>query len=372
MPFTRPTLTALRSQVAQDIAAALQGSDALLRFSNLNITGVAQANLANLHYGYLDWIAKQSNPFTATDEFLEGWAALKKVYRKAAASASGSVTFPGTNGSVIPAGTGLVRGDGITAVTLADATVVGGAVVISAAIVADPIGLTGVFGNTAVGVAMTLSQSIAGIQSNGAVSTAFTGGADLETDDSLRSRMLAAYQNTPQGGDETDYIGWATAIAGVTRAWCVRNGNGAGTVVIYVMFDVSEAAYAGFPQGTNGVATSETRGGAVATGDQLLVANYLYPLQPVTALVSVMAPTASAVNFTISGIPAGKRTAVQAAIADVLLRNGSAKGGTIPIAYVWSAVASVSGVTDFVIATPAGDITNAAGTLPTVGIITYT
>ena len=42
--------------------------------------------------------------------------------------------------------------------------------------------------------------------------------------------------------------------------------------------------HGGFPQGTNGVAALETRDTA-ATGDQLAVANYLYPLRPVTPIV---------------------------------------------------------------------------------------
>lgn len=370
MPYQRPTLTDLENQVAQDIQAALPGAQPLLRFSNLRITGRVQARLANLHYGYLDWIAKQATPFTATDEFLEGWAALKNVFRKAATSASGAVTFTATDGTIIPAGTSIVRGDGVTGVTTADATAAGGTAVVQATIDADPTGAAGAFGNTDFGVAMSLSQAIAGVQASGSVSTAFTGGADLETDDSLRSRMLDAYQNPPQGGDATDYEEWALQVSGVTRAWCLPNGYGAGTVVVYVMFDVSEATHGGFPQGTDGVAAGESRATA-ATGDQLTVADHILPLQPVTALVYVVAPTASPVNFTISGITASKRTAVEAAIADVLVRNGNAKGGTIPIAYVWSAIASVSGVTDFVISTPAGDITNTVGTLPTLGTITW-
>jgi uncharacterized phage protein gp47/JayE len=371
MPFSRPTLTTLRNQVAQDIASALQGSDALLRFSNLNITGVAQANLANLHYGYLDWIAKQSNPFTATEEFLEAWAALKDVFRKPATSASGGITFQGTNGRFLPSGSAVVRGDGVTGKTTADSTVSGGVLITPVAIDADLTGKTGAFGNTDIGVNFTINQAVDGIQSNGLVTTEFTGGADLELDDSLRSRMLEAYQSQAQGGAETDYIDWALAVPGCTRAWCARNANGAGTVVIYVMFDVSEADHGGFPQGDDGVATDETRGTA-ATGDQLAIADYLYPLQPVTALVSVIAPTAAAIDFTISGIPSGQRDAATAAIADVFLREGNAKGGTVPIVYVWTAIASVSGISNFVITIPSGDITNTAGTLPTVGTITWT
>jgi uncharacterized phage protein gp47/JayE len=126
MPFARPSLTDLRAQVAQDIASAVPGSDPLLRFSNLKITGDAQAALANLHYGYLDWIAKNAVPFTATGEFLEGWAGLIGITRKPATSASGSITFSGTTGTVIPAGVKVVRGDGVTFTSGAGATIGGG------------------------------------------------------------------------------------------------------------------------------------------------------------------------------------------------------------------------------------------------------
>jgi uncharacterized phage protein gp47/JayE len=371
MPYQRPTLTSLRSDIAQDIAASLDGADPLLRFSNLNIMGTAQAGLASLHYGYLDWISLQSNPFTATDEYLEGWAGLIGVIRIGATSASGFVTFSGTAGAIIPAGTALVSGDGTAFTTTAAAAVgAGGTVVVAATANADTTGLTGAFGNVAAGVVMTIAQVIAGIQSTGAVSTAFTGGADIEKDDSLRSRMLYEFQNPPQGGAQSDYIEWAKDVPGVTRAWCARNGYGAGTVVVYSMLDVVRAANGGFPQGANGVAADEPRATA-ATGDQLLVANSIYDVQPVTALVYSVAPTKNPVPFTIKGIPVAAQAAIAPAIAGVFLLSGT-PGGSVPVALIWSAIAAVSGVSDFVITSPAVDIASPAGALPTVGTITFT
>ena len=85
---------------------------------------------------------------------------------------------------------------------------------------------------------------------------------------------------------EMDYATWAISVPGVTRAWCLRNGYGAGTVVVYIMLDAAQAGHDGFPVGQDGVATDEPRG-VPAVGDQLTVANALYPLQPVTALVYV-------------------------------------------------------------------------------------
>lgn len=371
MPFLRPTLTDLRTQVTQDITAALPGTDPLLRFSNLNILATSQAGLANLHYGYLDWIAKQAVPFTATDEFLEGWAALIGITRIAATSASGTVTFSGAQGAVVPAGAKLVRGDGVTFKTTGAAAVgIGGTVTVAAIADPDLTGATGAFGNSTAATLMTLGVAIAGVQSNGAVATAFVGGADLETNAALRTRMLYAYQNQPQGGSSADYLRWASKVPGVTRAWCTPNGFGAGTVVVYTMFDLARAAQNGFPQGSNGVAAGETR--AVAgTGDQLLVANYLLSLQPVTALVYAVAPTANPVPFTIKGIPVASRVGVAGAIAGVFAIDG-APGASIPVAHIWSAIAAVSGVNDFIIVSPAINVANGAGQLPTVGAITYT
>jgi uncharacterized phage protein gp47/JayE len=57
---------------------------ALLRFGNLKVLADMDAGMAHLHYAYLDYIARQTNPFTSTDEWLAGWMALKQIYRKAA------------------------------------------------------------------------------------------------------------------------------------------------------------------------------------------------------------------------------------------------------------------------------------------------
>lgn len=371
MPFARPTLTELRDLVSQDIAAALPGTDPLLRFSNLSIMGEVLAGLTHLHYGYLDWIALQSNPATATDEYLEAWAALKGVTREPATSASGPVSFAGSNGTVLPAGTALSRADGKTFTTTTSGTVSGGSVTVNATADADPEGLTGAWGNMAAGSVLTLAASIDGINSNGTTGT-WTGGADIETDDSLKARMLERYQNPPHGGAAADYVAWAEEVPGVTRAWCVPNGAGAGTVQVFVMLDETESAHGGFPQGTDGVATLELRG-TPATGDQLAVANHIYSLRPVTALVSVYAPGAYTQNFTITGLASADpsvRTNVTSAISGVLRQYGEL-GGTVALSLIESEIAAVAGTSGFVITSPTANITAGAGQIPVLGTVTY-
>ncbi|MCA7985152.1 baseplate J/gp47 family protein [Burkholderia vietnamiensis] len=386
MPFQRKTLSTLIAEVAADISSALTGADALLRFAVLRVIGKVQAGMTNLQFGYLDWIAKQAVPFTAEDEYLEGWAALKKVYRKAASQAQLTAQFTGTVGKVLSAGTSVVRGDGVSYTTSTTGTVgAGGTVAVT--IVAD---VPGTSGNADPGTVVSLGMAVDGIQTAGTVTGNVSAGADIELDDDLRVRMLGAYQESPQGGDVEDYIGWAKDVAGVTRAWCAPNGFGAGTVVIYTMWDNAEAGHGGFPQGTDGVSQFDEGPGGVprgtiATGDQLVVADSIVATQPVTALVYSCAPIANNLSITLSGLTSATtatRAAIFAAIADVLFRNGDPRAGTINRDDISAAIRSVAGTSGFLInliqgvvgtttTTFPGNITSGFGQLPVLANVLY-
>ena len=381
MPYQRPTLTQLQNQAAQDINANLPGADALLRFTNLGVLGMIQAGMTHMLYGYLDWVAKQSNPATATDEFLAAWASLKDVFREPTTQSSGSVTFPATGSASIPTGAVVNRSDGYSFLVSAEASGSGGSVTVLLTAVPDPAGLAGAIGNGAAGTTYTLANGIAGITSTSSGSTAFTGGSDIEGDDSLRARMLFAYQNPPQGGDRADYVRWALEVPGVTRAWCVPNFLGSGTVGVYVMFDGAESAHGGFPQGQNGVSQDDvgpagTPRDVVATGDQLTVVNTIIVEQPVTALVYAMSPLAAVQDFVIAGISGADvstKAAISAAINAVFLEFGQVSGGesTINLSDLEDAIDAVPKASGFVITSPTGNLVIPKGSLPTLGLITY-
>ena len=377
MPFSRPTLTDLRAQVASDINAALPGVDALLRYSHLGILGDVLAALASGHYEYADWIALQSAPFTATGEYLEGWAALKGVTRKAAAGASGQVSFPASNGATVPAGTGVNRNDGASYVVTSDAVAANGAALVNVQAVKG-----GAVGNALVGTAMTLFAGISGVSVSGRVTAALSGGADLETDAQLRTRMLAAYASPPQGGSITDYPNWALAVPGVTRAWVQPAVKGPGTLTIYFMMDVVHAAGGGFPVGTDGVSSYETRD-TVATGDQLAVADAVFPKQSVCALVYVTAPVPNNLGLaiTLPGATSSTKNAVANALYAALLVN-AVPGGVTNVSALEAAIASVPAAAGAVLTNISasagtvgnggtGNITSNAGALPWLQSITW-
>lgn len=389
MPFPRPTLTQLIQQIFADITTGLSSTaSSLLRYANLKILGKVLAGAVNGLYGYLDWIALQAVPFTATGVFLEAWAALKGILRKSATAAGGAVTFTGSNGYSVPVGTPLVRSDGATFTTTEAVEISAGSAVANV-VAAVP----GSGGNSPAGTMFTLAVGVAGVSSTASAPAGLSGGADVELDEDLRSRMLAAYAKPPQGGAAADYVEWALEVAGVTRAWIAGNAMGAGTVSVYFMMDIVQAAYGGFPQGTNGVATLETRDIA-ATGDQLIVADAIYALRPVTALVFAVAPAQNVVNFTIAGISAASaatKAAITNAIAAALqagaspggvtLADGS-QGGVTDLSVVEGAIAAIPAAAGFVITSvtasagtvtpgPTGNIVSNAGYLPVPGVVSF-
>lgn len=376
MPWERPTLSQLQAQIQADIDASPIGLTGWLRNAVAPILGWALAGIAYLHYNYQDYIAKNATPWGSTDEWLFGWAGLVGITQEDATAATGTWTMSGTGaaGSPLPSGT-LLNSGGLQFRTTAAAAVDGtGALSV-------PVQCTtaGVVGNLATGTSMSLASPVGGINSAGTF-TLGAPGADQETQDALKTRMLQRYASPPQGGALSDYVGWSMEVPGVTRAWALNGGAGAGTVVVYPMLDNTEGAYGGFPQGTDGVAAAETRG-APATGDQLTVANALFSKQPVTALVTVASPIKTPIDFTVTGPNAPTyQSEIEAALADMFVRLANV-GGTLDPATMdawptiesndwYAAIDAIAGIGNFDVTSPTGPLTPTTGQLYTVGTVT--
>ncbi|MGE0971121.1 baseplate J/gp47 family protein [Klebsiella sp. WOUb02] len=381
MPFKRKTLSELREENRQFMQAELKNVGALLRFGNLKVLADMDAGMAHLHYAYLDYIALQTNPFTATDEWLAGWMALKQTYRKAATASQSSVEATGTSGARLPAGTVLNRSDGYQYVTDSE-LIIGagkkGTTTITAILpdLTDDSTGGGSNGNADAGTILTLDANVSGVDNSLTLVDPATGGADIESVEDFRQRGLLAYQNPPQGGSDADYKKWALAVSGVTRAWIKRRGMGMGSVVIYIMCDGNDTTNNGFPTGTDGISSLEDWGVIKATGDQGRVADYIYPLQADTAIIYVCSPIKKIVDLTISGIPDASSETIQAitdAINLLFFDNGNPDGsGKIYLSDVNGALSQVEGSTGYVLESPTQNIVLDTGELPLLGEVNFT
>lgn len=393
MSFFRPTIPQIIAQIIAGFQALLPGADLALRRSNLAVSAIQVAGALDGEYAYQDWtIDNALMPDTAIAPYSTRWGALKGATAIGPAAATGTAGFSNDLANIpIPSGTLLQLQPGIVfATTVGANTGAGGAVSgVPIQAVLPAADSDGTAWNCGAGAQLTLVQAIDGIDgSQVTVGAAITNGTAPETNAAFVARYLTLFRQPPQGGDAYDYIEWALEVPGVTRAWCAPLWMGPGTVGVFPMLDVSEAAYGGLPQGSNGVATGETRA-TPATGDQLAVANYLYigryaakgACQSVCALVYVIAPTPVAQAFTLKYVPVGQQALVEAAIAALLLAEGAAvainpttavvSGGTVSLSDIQAAVRGVPLCSGALVLAPADNIVTTIGQLPTLGTVTW-
>lgn len=356
MAFERPTLTELVDRIQTDFVSRLDLTGALLRRSLVYVLARVVAGASHMMHGHLDFLSRQQFPDTAEAEYLRRWGSLFSVDPTEAGFAEATVTITGTNATLVPAGTVLLRSDGAEYTTDADATIASGT-----ASVAVTAALAGADGTLTAGVVLTFESPVAGADSSATVSASTADGTDAEADADYRVRVLERMRAAPHGGNAADYVAWAKEVSGVTRAWCYPRELGEGTVVVRFVRD-NDASL--IPD----------------AGEVTAVQDYIDALRPVTAAVTVSAPTATPLAYSIALDPdtSAIREAVEAELADLHLQAGE-PGATIYLSQVRTAIgngikaAAVDPESaDYTLAAPAADVTHTAGQLSTLGTITFT
>jgi uncharacterized phage protein gp47/JayE len=143
-------------------------------------------------------------------------------------------------------------------------------------------------------------------------------------------------------------------VAGTTRAWEYPNVDGLGTVAVRFVQDDDPVSI------------------LPSAGEVATMQTYIDGKAPVTADVTVYAPTQKTLNMTISITPdtAAVRAAVEAELEDLILREGD-PGATLLLSQLNEAVSIAAGETDHTITVPAANVTHAVGEMPKLGTITW-
>jgi uncharacterized phage protein gp47/JayE len=236
MPWNTPTLKDTR-RMTRDYVLSQLGAKAMIPNSALRIMSDAMSGLTHLALLYLDWLAKQLLPDTAEKIWLDRHGVIwlensdGSKGRKSATYAGGFIEYGGVSGFMIPTGTLLTGSNAVKYQTTTDALIgasglgKGNAVALTA----------GTVGNLPDGDQLALVTPMPGIETVTLYGD-MGGGADEETDDQLRERILFRIQNPPMGGSEADYLTWAMAVPGVTRAWAAPE-MGIGTMTVRFLMD---------------------------------------------------------------------------------------------------------------------------------------
>ena len=343
MAFERPTLKELIERIGNDAKSRL--TTAQLRQSNSAVFSRVLAGASHELHGHIEWVAKQLFADTCEAEYLDRWASMYGIERKAASKASGTVAFSFSGDEVtVPEGTQLQNADGLLYKTTADSS--SGSAEIEAVV-------AGADSNMDEGDELSLVSPVAGVYST-ATCGQISGGTDEEDDDSLRSRLLTRMQEQPHGGSKSDYVAWALEVAGVTRAWCYPQENGVGTVTVRFVCDNQTP-----------ITPTETQVEAVA--------EHLDEERPVTAQVTVEAPVLKTVDITIESLTpdtSAVREAVEAELSELFTREAE-PGSLIYLSHIRAAISAAIGEEDHTLISPTANVTAKTGELLTLGTVTW-
>lgn len=355
MPWNTPTLRKVREMVRDDVTASLYGAS-FIGNNVLRVMADTMAGLAHHVLRFIDWLALQLLPDTAETEWLDRHGQIwlvnadGSVGRKQATYAIGLITMTGVAGVVVPNGTPL-EGNNVGYETTQEIVIGADAATDVRVRALDP----GAAGNEP--LTLSLRTTIPNIDSEASV-VEMGGGNDVENDDDLRMRVLLRIRQPPMGGDATDYVLWALAVPGVTRAWCAPLEQGIGTVTVRFMMDDLRADLDGFPAGS----------------DVHAVQAYLNTVRPVAVKeVYVVAPLPQRIDVYIEDLKPDSpaiRAGLEANL-EAMLMSKAAPGATIFAAWKYAAIMDTAGVESFDLLFTQDDVMPSAGHLAVLGDVVY-
>jgi len=214
------------------------------------------------------------------------------------------------------------------------------------------------------GDVLTLVSPIVDIDSDATVITTLVSGEDTETDESNSLRLFDRIQEPPSGGKANDYVQEALTVAGVTRAFVFPLQLGPPTVGVTFVQDDE------IPIIPNAAKVAEV---------QVVIDAF----RPVTAIVTVFAPTPVPLDFVIKLKPNTQaiREAIEQELRDLIKREaapaGAFKGpletftGTILLSRINEAISTAVGEDDHDLISPVANFEVATGEIVITGSFTF-
>jgi uncharacterized phage protein gp47/JayE len=313
MSLATPTTADINANIIAQLEASLNQTIPLLPKSFLRVLAKVLAGVFILLYKYGGFIHLQQFVSTATyDETeingrtvrpLQEWGRLFGVTDLVEATqAEMTIDMVVTNQvGQLDAGTQLIgTSNGVTYITIGVVLLDAPTVVATVRAVADQSGGdgSGTIGNLDPGQTMSFANALANVNRETTVNTQTITGADAETVESYRARIISAVSARPQGGAYADYRIWGLEVAGIANIY-PYTGDPAGEVDVYV-----ESA-------------TETDG--IPTQAQLdAVFDHIELVRPAGALVNSLAITRNTWKSTVTGLNAPDLPATQSAVDDAI------------------------------------------------------
>lgn len=341
-------------EIYQEMLACFGARTGLEPREGCDLSARLYALAAQIYSLYIqaDWVARQAFPQTAEGLYLDYHAQLRGLERKPAVAAEGQVVFTALDAAPlpreIPRGTvcmtaGLVRFE-----TVSDAVLEAGTLQVQVPVRALEAGAAG---NVSAGTILSMAVAPMGISAC-KNPEACAGGADGETDDALRARVLDTYKRLPNGANTAFYQQGALSFDQVAAAAVIPRPRGVGSV------DVVPATLAGLP------------------GQELLeeLQAYFDARREIAVDLRVRAPETVTVDIAVQVAHGEGRDKAQVlAQVEQSLREwftGRLLGQDILRAKLGELIYHCDGVVNYAITAPAADLPVNDDTLPVLGTLT--
>jgi uncharacterized phage protein gp47/JayE len=228
--------------------------------------------------------------------------------RRLATSAELSVSLTvGAGGGILPAFSPMVGAlNRVTYLTTEAVALTAGAVLVTVRATAEQAGAAG---NLPDGSTINLVNAPAAVNPRATVASAVVTGADAESIESYRQRVVDRFQRRPQGGAFADYELWGEEVAGIVNVYPYKSAN-PGQVDLYCEATPASSGSAdGFP-------TTPQLNAVLAAVE--LDTSGMATRRPVGALVNALSITRTAYDVIVTGLLVDDAPTVQASIATAL------------------------------------------------------
>jgi uncharacterized phage protein gp47/JayE len=319
MSLQTPTTKDISDNIIAQLEASLNQSIPLLPKAFLRVLAKALGSVFILLYKYAGFMFLQMFVQTAsisettingiTISPLTQWGRLIGIGDPVAATNAElliDITVNNQTGT-LPSGSQLVNSaNGVTYITIGTINLNASTVQVTIRASADQQGGggAGVIGNLEIADVVSFANPLANVNRNAVVYSQAVTGANAESTEAYRQRIVDKFQKRPQGGAYADYEGWGEEVVGIINVYPYTGDPG--EVDLY-----SEAT----------VASSGSADGIPTSAQLLAVLNSVELDQngratrrPVNAFVNSNAITRTGFNVEIDGVVVDDLAAVQAAI----------------------------------------------------------
>ncbi len=337
--ITVPTLSEIYASMRADAQSLMESDAPIPQLSLLNVLIVVFSGAMRLAYGHLYNVAAWILPDQAQGRFLDRLLDIYKIPVATGSASEGAVICQGTEATVIPEGTLLVRIDGTGYKTLVESVIESTGYSKEIPIQCTQLGPSGNY----TGSELTFSSPITDVLSTATVSTTCVGGSNADTEVDSRNKLLSRIRTPNTVGVATDYQRMALSVDGVGRVWSQGGDYWTGPNTVALTLATSDNTPVSATTLQNVIDKMEQN-----TNKQPGIVVGVYPLSVIPVELTLK------VTGTITNIP----TTLEA-----FFRDGIAPGELLKIADIYSAI-TMSGCENFEILsmrvdgvdTPIGDV----------------